>query len=71
MVSLFAANFMCVEGARDNLLSYRSSVDLGLVRLTYSVKAEDDELKQQLKTKYPNCFSGKIGTLKGFELVAH
>lgn len=49
-----------------NLLSFRHAEKLGIIKMVNSVV--QDEMKECLKAKYPNLFSGKIGCLKDFEL---
>ena len=41
-----SCEFIVFEGVRDNLLGFRSCIDLGLIQLTYAIKAEDDFAKE-------------------------
>ncbi len=59
------------DGVRDNLLSYSTSIELKLVKLTYAVTSRDEEFHRSIVAKYPDLFSGKIGRLKDFELKFH
>ena len=54
------------------MLGFKACVGLGLVRLTYKIESKKNEaFIELLKAKYPVCFSGKIGQLKGYELRLH
>ena len=63
------AKFVVCEGVRDNLLSYWTSVGLGL--LPEIRVASVSPLNQEIFDRYPKLFSGKIGKLKGHQVVLH
>ena len=73
------AEFIVFKSVRDNLLSYKTSIDLGLINLTCVVDQESgtippvSEEQFYLATieKFPLLFSGKIGKVKDFELKLH
>ena len=54
-----------VDANVDNLLSFRTAADLGIIAIINSIQTNS------LKEKFPNLFSGKIGKLKDFKLKFH
>ncbi|RNA04235.1 Retrovirus-related Pol poly from transposon [Brachionus plicatilis] len=65
------AEFTVFDGVRDNLLCYKTSLDLELVKIMYALTNESDGFKTKMINKFPELFSGKIGKLKDFELKFH
>ena len=65
------AEFIVFDGVRDNLLSYTTSVDLQLIKLTYALNNKEDTFHKSIVEKYPDLFSGKIGRLKDYKLKIH
>lgn len=61
------------DNVRDNLLSFKSSINLGLINLTYSAENEtaNDSFHKMIISRYPELFSGKVGLLKDFEAKLH
>ncbi len=59
--------FVVFKDVRDNLLGFKSCVQLGLVQLTYAL-AQSDDFADAVKSMYPALFTGRIGKLKGVEL---
>jgi hypothetical protein len=62
------AAFLVANDGHQNLLSYRTSVQLGIVNIIN--KIEESQIVGLYK-KYPNIFSGKLGKLKDevFEII--
>ncbi len=55
---------LVVKGTRGNVLGHESLVKMGIVSITLN---QLDELAK----KYPNVFSGRIGKLKGRQVMLH
>ena len=65
------AEFIVFDGVRDNLLSFKTSTELKLVKLMYSANNLNDEFHKSIILKYPDLFSGKIGCLKDRKIKIH
>ena len=67
------AEFIVFDGVRDDLLSYKTSVELDIVKLMFSVNGTEErtEFEKKMIEKYPAVFSGKIGELKDYEVEFH
>ena len=65
------AEFIVFQGLRDNLLSYQTSINLKLVKLTLSLNGRGDNFHKNIVEKYPDLLSGKIGRLKDYKLKFH
>jgi hypothetical protein len=64
------AEFTVFENVRDNLVGFKTLMELELIKLTYSTN-EGDEYEANLIKQFPDLFSGKIGCLKGYQLKLH
>ena len=65
------AEFLVFDDVRDNLLSYQTSRDLELVKLTFALESKEDVFHKNVVAKFPDLFSGKIGRLKDYKLKFH
>jgi hypothetical protein len=67
------ATIMVFENVRDNLLSFNSCVDLGildqLINHTYTIETKDGY--QAVISKYSTIFTDKLGKLKDFKIKFH
>jgi hypothetical protein len=62
---------LVVKGARGNVLGHESLVKMGIVSITLNQLDQRDPLVAELAKKYPNVFSGRIGKLKGRQVMLH
>ena len=61
------AVFIVFQGVRDNLLSYQTSINLKLVKFTFSLNGRENNFHKNIVAKYPDLFSGKTGRLKDYK----
>ena len=65
------AVFIVFQGVRDNLLSYQTSINLKLVKFTFSLNGRENNFHKNIVAKYPDLFSGKTGRLKDYKQKFH
>lgn len=59
------AEINVVNAATDNLLSYKTASELGIIAIIKYLEFN------QFRSRFPNLFSGKIGKLKDYKLKFH
>lgn len=67
-------SFVVIDGSYGNLLSYKTSVDLGIINQIRNVSIENKKIDSKVEAlwkKYPSVFSGKIGLLKNHSVKLH
>lgn len=60
--------FIVTRGDKGNLLSYESSVMLGIIR---EIKALEADYYKELRVKYSGLFTSRIGLLKDYVVKLH
>lgn len=63
--------FIVTSGKHGNLLSYQTSVLLGIVNRICSVSGNANPELERFSRRYPSIFSGKIGLLKNYTAKLH
>jgi hypothetical protein len=62
--------FVVVKGSAGNLISYQTSVEMGIVNEIKQIQTDDQKLNKW-KSKYPEVFVDKVGKFKNDQVKLH
>jgi hypothetical protein len=63
--------FVVVKGSAGNLISYQTSVEIGIVNEIKQVNTKDSKLEEWKKQKFPRVFAKHVGKFKSEQVKLH